>query len=150
VEAPTKLMRLIGYCGHLGRQCMDQNLRQCEYPATPVQSHTLQYLARVEGKKQVTQRDLEQELGLKASTVNGIVMRLEEKGYILRRPSDTDGRCRLVLLTDTGRQLVRNFRAVAETTDRAAFDGLSDREREQLRGLLERVISNLENEVNNT
>ena len=44
----------------------------------------------------VNQRDLEQELHLKPSTINGIVSRLEEKGCITRRTSPADGRVRLL------------------------------------------------------
>jgi len=147
MKSTVDLMRIIGYCGHLGRQHLDLQLRQRGYDITPVQSHTLHFLACRGANGPVTQRDLEKELGLKASTVNGIVSRLEEKGHISRRQSDTDGRCRLVELTDSGRALVQTFRDVAEATQSAAFQGLSDQEQAQLRSLLQRIIANLENEV---
>lgn len=143
------LMRVIGYCGHLGKQCMDLRLRQTEYNVTPVQSHVLHYLDCVGAEHPVTQRDLENEMGLKASTVNGIVSRLEEKGYITRRQSAADGRCRLVSLTEEGRQIVQTFQRVAEQADQAGFSGLSEAEQEQLRALLKKVILNLEKEVKN-
>ena len=78
----TPLGRMIGYCGHLGKLYLDMRLRQSKYNVTPVQSHTLLYLSKICGEREVMQRDLERELHLKASTVNGIVDRLEEKGFI--------------------------------------------------------------------
>ena len=75
--------------------------------------------------------------------------RLEEKGYISRRTSPYDGRIRLVGLTETGRSKVEDFRAALEETERRFTAGLTDRERETLGALLERIIANLENEVSN-
>ena len=143
------LGRMIAYCGHLGRQSTDQMLRRAGYDVTPVQTQALMYLACRQRNRETSQRDLERELHLKASTVNGIVGRLEEKGYISRRTSPYDGRIRLVGLTETGRSQVEDFRAALEETERRFTAGLTDRERETLGALLERIIANLENEVSN-
>ena len=72
------LGRMIAYCGHLGRQSTDQMLRRAGYDVTPVQTQALMYLACRQRNRETSQRDLERELHLKASTVNGIVGRLEE------------------------------------------------------------------------
>ena len=85
---------------------------------------------------------------LKAPTVNGILGRLEEKGYILRRASPADGRCRLVSLTEEGRAMVETFRSVLEEVNRVFLADLTREEEAQLRGLLLRITANLENEVN--
>ena len=95
------LGRMIAYCAHLGMRYNEKLLRRDGYDVTPVQSHVLLYLSR-RGGQAVNQRELEKELHLKPSTVNGIVSRLEEKGCITRRASPTDGRCRLVGLTGAG------------------------------------------------
>ena len=95
------LGRLLACCGHLGRQYGENLLRQRGYDVTPVQTRMLVYLSRCQSE--VNQRDLERELRLRPSTVNGIVSRLEEKGYIARRTSPTDGRVRLVSLREAGR-----------------------------------------------
>ena len=142
------LGRLIAYCGRLGRQYMDQNLRRAGYDVTPVQSRTLVYLSCC-GRREVNQRDLERELRLKPSTINGIVNRLEEKGYILRRTSPEDGRCRLVSLTASGQEKVDTFSATMEETGKRFSSCLSAEEEEKLRELLVRIIENLESEVNN-
>ena len=145
---PSELGRLVAYCGHLGKQSNDQLLRRAGYDVTPVQSMALMYLSCCREGREANQRDLERELHLKPSTVNGIVGRLEEKGYISRRTSAQDGRIRLVGLTDTGRGKVGDFRAALEETERRFTAALSQEEQALLRSLLERVIANLENEVN--
>lgn len=141
------LGRMIGYCGHLGKMYLNMQLRQSQYDITPVQSHTLLYLSKICGDREVIQRDLEHELHLKASTVNGVVDRLEEKGYISRRQSREDGRRRLISLTDQGKAVTETFRTAMEDTDRAFCAVLTEEEQKQLRGMLDRLIGNLEKEV---
>lgn len=148
MDEPPELGRLISYCGHLGKMSNDQLLRQAGYDVTPVQTHLLHHLACWAGEQGASQRDLERKLRLKPSTVNGIVDRLEAKGYVSRRTSPQDGRVRLVCLTDAGRSKVQDFHAIVEETERRFTAGLSGQEREQLKSLLYRIIENLENEVN--
>lgn len=143
----VSLGRMIGYCGHLGKMYLDMRLRQSPYNITPVQAYALLYLIKLGGDREVMQRDLEHELHLKASTVNGIVDRLEEKGLILRRQSREDGRRRIISLTDRGRQATEEFHAALEETDRRFCAALSAEEQSQLRDMLSRLITNLEDEV---
>ncbi len=143
-----ELGRMISYCGHLGKLSNDQLLRQAGYDVTPVQTHLLLHLACWTGEQEASQRDLERKLRLKPSTVNGIVDRLEAKGYVSRRASPQDGRVRLVSLTEAGRSKVQDFHVIVEETERRFTAGLSEQERGQLRQLLSRIIENLENEVN--
>ena len=143
-----ELGAMIAYCGHLGKQSLDQLLRRAGYDVTPTQTHLLMHLSCADEGQEATQRDLEHKLRLKPSTVNGIVDRLEAKGYVSRRTSPQDGRVRLVCLTDAGRSKVQDFHAIVEETERRFTAGLSGQEREQLKALLYRIIENLENEVN--
>ena len=143
-----ELGRMISYCGHLGKLSNDQLLRQAGYDVTPVQTHLLLHLACWTGEQEASQRDLERKLRLKPSTVNGIVDRLEAKGYVSRRASPQDGRVRLVSLTEAGRSKVQDFHVIVEETERRFTASLSEQERGPLRKLLSRIIENLENEVN--
>lgn len=140
------LMRMIGYCGHLGRLCMDQELRRRQYDITPVQSHALLFLAHED--REITQKELERELRLKPPTVTGIVERLMEKGYLLRRHSEADGRCRLLSLTEEGQRLAGTFCSAADETNEHSFAALSEDDQDLLRTLLQQVITTLEDEVN--
>ena len=143
---PPGLGRMIAYCGHLGKLCNDQLLRRAGYDVTPVQTLLLMHLSA--GEQEASQRELERKLRLKPSTVNGIVDRLEAKGYVSRRASPQDGRVRLVSLTEAGRSKVQDFHVIVEETERRFTASLSEQERGQLRKLLSRIIENLENEVN--
>ena len=106
-----------------------------------MQCRTLTYLQEAEG--QVNQRMLEQHLMVKPSTASGIVGRLEEKGLVRRQTSDSDGRSRILALTDSGRQFYRQFLAIAEQVNQQAAQGFSPEERDTLRRLLLRLADNL-------
>ena len=56
---------------------------------TASQCAVLDYLFDCE-KEEVTQRDIEKGLNLRNPTVTGLLKRLDEKGYILSVPSNTD------------------------------------------------------------
>ena len=60
-----ELGALIAYCGHLGKQSMDQLLRRAGYDVTPAQTHLLMRLTCTGEGQEATQRDLEKQLRLK-------------------------------------------------------------------------------------
>ena len=147
MNEPPDLGRMIACCGHLGMQYANRQLREAGCDVTPVQCHLLMALSFCGGQA-ATQRELEHELHLRPSTVNGIVNRLAEKGYVARRPSPEDGRCRLITLTEAGQAKVETFRATLDAAGRRLANCLSAEEEAAMRGYLSRVIENLENEVN--
>ena len=140
------LGRLLSCCGRLTKLNVETELRRRGYDVTPAQSHALIYLSK-HSEEEITQRNLEHAMRLKPSTINGIVDRLLEKGYITRCPSPRDGRCRLLRLTEEGQAMINSFRAAIEQTDQTVLAGLSEEEQSMLDGLLRRIIANLENEV---
>ena len=130
---------LMGYCDHQMHRLMTKKLRQ--YDVSPMQCRTLTFLQEAAGE--VNQRMLEQHLMVKPSTASGIVGRLEEKGLVRRQTSDSDGRCRILALTDAGRQFYRQFLAIAKQVNRQAVQGFSPEEENTLRQLLLRMADNL-------
>ena len=74
--------------------------------------------------------------------------RLLEKEYITRCTSPTDGRCRLLQLTQTGQVMVESLRTALTTTDQAVLADLTEEEQINLENYLRRIITRLENEVN--
>ena len=130
---------LMGYCDHQIHRLMTRRLRQ--YDVSPMQCRTLTYLHDAEGE--VNQRMLEEHLMVKPSTASGIVGRLEEKGLLRRQTSSSDGRCRILALTDAGRQFYAQFRAIAQQVSQQAERNFSPEEKETLRRLLLRLADNL-------
>jgi len=141
-ERPEHFGPLFGYCDHQAHKLMDRRLRQ--YDVSPMQCRTLIYLHETEGP--VNQKQLERHLMVKPSTVNGIVDRLEEKGMLRRTASKSDGRCRILALTEQGMQFYDKFIAIAREVNDRLEKGLSPEEIRQLASLLTRVAKNLSEE----
>ena len=139
IHDATQIGMLMGYCDHQMHRLMTRMLRQ--YDVSPMQCRTLTFLQEAEGE--VNQRMLEEHLMVKPSTASGIVGRLEEKGLVRRQTSGSDGRCRILALTDSGRQFYQQFCAIAEQANRQAEQGFTPEEMETLRQLLLRVADNL-------
>ena len=137
---------LLGCAHQMSRQYMDRQLR--EYDMTPVQTHALLYLIHETPDREVNQRDLEEFLHVRPSTVNGIVERLEQKELLTRTPSRTDGRRRSLTLTERGRSFEAAFCAITEAAEAHLLSGFSPEEAETLRQLLVRLIEHLRQEEN--
>ena len=116
MNKPELLGPLLGYCNHRAYQRMEQKLRR--YGVTPIQCRSLTYLHRQPGP--VTQKQLQQHLAVKPSTVNGIVDRLVEKGMLTRSPGEKDGRCRILRLTEESLAPVACLEPDADVCSRAA------------------------------
>ncbi len=84
-----------------------------EFEVTPVQYAALQAISDTPG---IDQRTLARRIGFDASTMGGVIDRLDARGLVLRSASDTDRRVRLLTLTDAGRALTQ---AVVPTMLRA-------------------------------
>ena len=124
---------------------MDKKLRR--YGVTPIQCRTLTYLHRQPGP--VTQKQLQQHLAVKPSTVNGIVDRLVEKGMLTRAPDETDARCRILRLTACGQQFYDDFVSITHEIEALVQRGMTPQEVDTLRRLLLRAAENLTSEEDN-
>lgn len=145
-KAPEHFAPLLGYCDHQIQKLMEKELRQ--YGVSPMQCHTLTYLYKA--THEVNQKMLQDFLMVKPSTVNGIVDRLEEKGFLVRTTGKEDGRCRILRLTEKGRAFHGDFvRIVRQVNDRMERH-FSPEELAALKGYLMRVAKNLSEETEET
>jgi DNA-binding MarR family transcriptional regulator len=71
----------------------------CGAPIPVSEAHALAVLSQHDA---LTQKELSGHLLLTKSTVSRLVDQLERRGWVRRQPSETDGRQRLVALTDEG------------------------------------------------
>ena len=111
---------------------------------TRAQCRTLGYLARNEGINQAGLADL---LEIRPMTLVRQIDRMEEAGWIERRPDPADRRARLLYLTAKARPILGRIWTVATETRDEALARLSPSEADQLIDLLDRVHGTLSERV---
>jgi MarR family transcriptional regulator, transcriptional regulator for hemolysin len=111
---------------------------------TRAQCKVLGYLARNEGVNQAGLADL---LEIKPMTLVRQIDRMEEDGWIERRPDPADRRAHRLFLTEKARPLLARILELSNEVRAEAFVGLSEAEGRHLIELLARVHGNLSERV---
>lgn len=132
----------LGRCAHLAKARLEARLSQ--YGITPVQAHVLLYLFRSGGE--ASQREVTAFLKVKPSTANGVLDRMEEKGLLIRSISQNDARQRRIRLTPQGQDQQALLREDFDRFEALLVEGFTAEEQTLFRGLLRRIMENLEEE----
>lgn len=111
---------------------------------TRAQCRTLGYLARTEG---INQAGLADVLEIRPMTLVRQIDRMEEAGWIERRPDPADRRARRLYLTEKARPILGRIWSVANETRDEALAQLNPAEGEQLIDLLRRVHDTLSERI---
>ncbi len=132
------LISLLRRTGQLMADEITERLDATGYPSTPPPYHTVFENLDPEGTRLTV---LAKRAGLTHQSMGELVQELERRGYVERVPDPSDGRARLVRLTDEGREVVRTALAViveieAKWRDRWRRAGL----KADLRGPLEAAL----------
>jgi MarR family transcriptional regulator, transcriptional regulator for hemolysin len=96
-----------------------------------------------DGKAQ-TQRDLARFARVEQPPMAQMLSRMERDGLIDRRPDPADGRSSLIRLTEKAKAQMPRAIDTLHAGNRAALEGFSDAEAQQLVALLTRLIDNLD------
>ena len=107
---------------------------------TRAQWSVLANLARNEGINQAGLADI---MELQPITLVRLLDRLEEAGWVARRPDPADRRARVLSLTEKARPILEQMRALAAETRETALQGFSLETRERLIDALAQVRANL-------
>jgi MarR family transcriptional regulator, transcriptional regulator for hemolysin len=92
----------------------------------------------------LSQKELARSAGVEQPTMTETIARLVRDGLVERDRNPDDKRSSGISLTRLSRARFPKARAVLLESEREAMDGLSDDEKALLRGLLKRVLDNLE------
>ena len=125
------------------RRELDASLREMEL--TGAQFGALRALDRLERERggEISQRDVEELCRSAHPTMTEILKKLEKKGFIEVRPSETDRRRKQIRRTDKARELDHaTIRADEQTFDKFAA-GLDAAERASLERMLDVLIGNV-------
>lgn len=101
-------------------------------------------LALLKIKDGVSTKDMSSVLGIRTSSLNELLSKLEAKGYITREQSEEDGRVLVVKLTDKGREVEQQ----SDTAGAAdMFDCLDEKEKAAFSDYLDRLIDRVGAEI---
>ena len=130
--------------GRCFKTTMDERLR--EHDVTGVQFSVLRELRRheEEGAGELYQRDLENVSHVTHPTMTEIIKRLERKGYIECRKSESDRRHKCILSTERARELCSEVSAAEDYAVQRLFGNLTEEEFSTLERLLEKILVNVE------
>lgn len=95
--------------------------------------------------EKTTSSELARQVDHDAGALTRMLDRLQEKGYVRRKPRDDDRRVVDICLTDAGRMLWTTIRKCADEVSALALSNLNTAERDQLLNLLKRVQATLDN-----
>lgn len=87
----------------------------------------------------ITQRVLTERLGIQPGSASEVLAKLEHAGLIVRETSSEDRRTTDVSLTEKGREQAMEALALRQERHAQMFSCLSEQEKDQLLGLLEKV-----------
>jgi DNA-binding MarR family transcriptional regulator len=107
-----------------------------ELELSPAQCHVLHL---IEPGRPIPMGQLAETLACHASNVTGLVDRLESRGLVRRRPSDSDRRVKVLDLTPTGSRL-RTLLLDRMTAPPATLERLTAREQQALVRILTRLL----------
>jgi DNA-binding MarR family transcriptional regulator len=96
-------------------------------------------MARLHERGQLSQNKLGRLSAMDPATIQGVIRRLEERGYIQRTPDVNDRRRMVLTLTADGTDLVANLLGVTDNVSEAILEPLEPRERAQFVDLLKRI-----------
>lgn len=136
--------RMLGFVIHdvsrLLRRRYEQYTRADGLGLTRTQCAVLAHLARQEGVNQAT---LAQSLDIEPITLVRLLDRLQEAGFIQRKPDPQDRRAYVLELTAKARPILERIYGLAAKVYEEAQAGLTKAETDQLLSLLQRAKANL-------
>ena len=92
----------------------------------------------------VSQKELQDLLGIESGSMSEIVIKLEHKGLIKREKDKSDRRMSRIKITKNGLELAKEIEAVDVEYEKLLFTSLSVEEQEQLKTILKKLIQGWE------
>ena len=86
-------------------------------------------------------RELAEKMFFKPSSVSVTIQKMEDSGYILREPHESDARQFRIFLTESGKALADKIRRTFEQVEKETFETLTPEEITELRRILEKLRS---------
>lgn len=113
---------------------------------TDTQSRVLQYIWEQSRNREVFQKDIEDEFGIRRSSVTQIIQLMERDGLIVRESVQRDARLKKLVLTEKANQIQKTMQGKIWEMETELEKNISPEEKEILLNLLYRISKNLAEE----
>ena len=115
-----------------------------KFGVTGVQGRILGFIYCNSSKKDIFQKDIEEDLNIRSSSVTSILQLMEKNDYIKRVRVSEDGRLKKIILTEKGLKIQRNvYNSILKIEDSLKSE-LSDDEVNSLVNLIHRLSKKIE------
>lgn len=108
------------------------------------QGNILDYILVESVHRNVYQKEIEKEFGLRPSTATEALNLLEEKGLICRIPEEKDGRYKRIVFTQKARDVQTALRREIEESESVLLRGISVSEQRQFLEIAKKMLQNLD------
>lgn len=110
-----------------------------QYGVTGVQGRILGFIYHNSDKKDIFQKDIEEELDIRRSSVTSVLQLMEKNGHIKRVSVSEDARLKKIVLTEKGLEIQKNVYASILKFEQCLRDELSQDETDILVSLIDRL-----------
>ncbi len=113
---------------------------------TGLHGWVIRYISEQEGS--VFQRDLEKRFSCRRSTMSNVLALMEKNGLIERKPSESDGRLKKIILTDLARKVHEMAMADMMRLEGILSDGIGEEELKTFFAVADKIRANIERKEN--
>ncbi len=110
-----------------------------QYGLTSIQSRILGFVYNESAKRDIFQKDIEEEFEIRRSSVTSVLQLMEKKGYIKRISVSEDARLKKIILTEMGTEIQNKIYNRILEFEKSLEDGLNSEEKEILVSLINRL-----------
>ncbi len=108
----------------------------------PISPGLIRLLAQIAECEKTNQKAIQEKFNIRASSVSGMLTKLENFGFITRERDTLDKRNVLLVITEKGKEIVDNHYHVQKAAAKEFFDILSEDEQKQLSTFVGKIIEN--------
>lgn len=108
---------------------------------TPVQAQIIDYL--IDNEHDIYQKNIEQLLNLRRSTISGILHTMEKNGLILKCSIKEDARLRKIILTQKARNLHDDINLKFDKLNERICTNITKKELSYFLNILDKMIDNI-------
>ncbi|ADL53501.1 MarR family winged helix-turn-helix transcriptional regulator [Clostridium cellulovorans] len=110
-----------------------------QYGATGIQSRILGFINENSGKRDIFQKDIEEEFDIRRSSVTSVLQLMEKNGLIKRESVLEDARLKKIVITEKGLEIDRKVYEFINKFEESLNEELSEEEANTLISLIDRL-----------